>query len=616
MATAIRLLGYLVSAGFLALGLLTLRDWLRERTRRRGYLALAIGLISLTSLVGQLDTLTGTRYTAILTLLTLVLFMASGDALLLFRGTFLPLSRVAVGIAVVASAAAVALSQITGLPGAGAQPTQAQRLAVVAIVLVWCVVVGEPIVRFWIASMGRPSVQQARLRVLSGGYAAIVFILLVAGFAGQAGQSDAVQFSIQLVALLTIPLLYASFAPPRWLRRLWRENEEELLRGSTRELLLFSPDRATLASRSLDAALRLVGADAGAIIDAAGQTLAIRGMDEALARRLAEGATKRGGADRLMQAPGAPSQNAIVVLLGLDIGRGAVVVISGAFMPLFGSDEVLRFEQFSVNLGLALDRVRVVERIAEVERMKSQFLNLASHELRTPLSLIRGYLSILESGSLGTLNMAGRHAVAVLSGKALEMNLLIEQMLEAARLEEGRLGLRIEPVDLRGAAETAIEVVRPLADDQHPLSLEASGSALPVMADRDRLSTILTNLLDNVIKYSPNGGPVRCVVGRLEDAGTVAVQDQGIGIAAEDLGRLFTRFGRVVGDDTRHIKGTGLGLYLSRELARQMGGDIEVDSKPGAGSTFRLSLPLAVGAPAAEPRTQRGLRVLESTGTN
>ena len=612
MATAIRLLGYLVSAGFLALSLLTLRDWLRQRSRRRGYLALAIGLIGLTSLVGQLDTLTGTRYTAILTLLTLVLFMASGDALLLFRGTFLPLSRPAIGLALSASAAAVVLAQVTGLPGAGAQPTWAQSAAVLAIVLVWCVVVGEPIVRFWIASIGRPSVQKARLRVLSGGYAAIVFILLVAGFAGQAAQGDAVQFSIQLLALLTIPLLYASFAPPRWLRRLWRENEEELLRRSTRELLLFSPDRATLASHSLDAALRLVGADAGAIIDA-GQTLAIRGMDAALAHRLAGGAGS-GGADRLVQPPGAPGQNAIVIPLGLDLGRGAVVVISGAFMPMFGSDEVLRVEQFSVNLGLALDRVRVVERLGEVERTKSQFLNLASHELRTPLSVIRGYLSILESGSLGTLNTAGRHAVAVLSGKALEMNLLVEQMLEAARLEEGRLDLRIEPVDLRGAAETAIAVVRPLADDQHPLSLE--GIELPVMADRDRLSTILTNLLDNAIKYSPHGGPVRCVVGRLGDTGTVTVQDQGIGIAAEDQSRLFTRFGRVIDDDTRQIKGTGLGLYLSRELARQMGGDIEVDSERGSGSAFRLSLPLAVGAPAAEPKTQRGLRVLESTGTN
>jgi len=613
VAIAIRLLGYLVSAGFFALGLLALRDWLRHRSRRRGLLALAIGLIALTSLVSQLDTLTASRFTGVLSLLTIVLFMASANALLLFRGTFLHLSPVAVGIAASASAAVVVLFEMVDLSGAGAHPTAPQSLAVAALVVVWCTIVGEPIVRFWLASNGRPAVQKARLRVLSGGYAGIAFILLVAGLAGQAYQSQAVQLSTQLLALLTVPLLYASFSPPRWLRRQWREEEEELLRKSNRDLLLFNADRGTLAVRSLDAAMRLVGADAGAIVDA-GQVLAVHGIDEATARSLADRASSAGG-EHLVPLPSRPSQNAIVVPLGLERQRGAVVLISGAFMPLFGSDEVLRFQQFSVNLGLALDRVRVVERMAEVERTKSQFLNLASHELRTPLSVIRGYLSILESGSLGTLNAAGRRALSILSGKAMEMNLLIEQMLEAARLEEGRLGLRIERVDLCAAASDALDLVRPLADERHPLDLEAPGVEVPVMADRDRLATILTNLLDNAIKYSPNGGPVRCLVRRQDQTGVIVVQDEGIGIAASDQPILFTRFGRVPGDDTRQIKGTGLGLYLSRELARQMGGDIQLVSEKEMGSAFTVSLPLAVGAPAAEPKAQRGLRVLESTGT-
>jgi signal transduction histidine kinase len=613
VATAILLLGYLVSLGFVALGLLTLRDWLRHRSRRRGLLALAIGLIAVTSVLGQLDTFSGSRFTTVLSPLTLVIFMASAIALLLFRGTFLPLSPVAIWIAVAASAASVVFLEVVRTPPPGVHPTGLQSLAVIGVVVVWCLVVGEPIVRFWLASNGRPAVQKGRLRVLSGGYAGIVFVLLVAGFAGTAYQSEAVQFSLQLVALVTVPLLYASFAPPGWLRRQWRQHEEELLYRSYRDLLRFNPDRATLAGHSLEAAMRLAGADAGAIVDS-GQVLAIRGIDEPLALGLAELAASS-GTEHLVPLPDRPIQNAIVVPFGLDRPHGAVVVISGAFMPLFGSDEVLRFEQFAANLDLALDRVRVVERMAEVEKTKSQFLNLASHELRTPLSVIRGYLSILESGSLGTLNAAGRRALSVLSGKALEMNLLIEQMLEAARLEEGRLALRIERVDLCGAASDALDLVRPLADDRHPLSLEAPSVDVPVMADRDRLATILTNLLDNAIKYSPNGGPVRCVVDRGDQRGTVSVHDQGIGIAASDRAILFTRFGRVSSDDTRHIKGTGLGLYLSRELARQMGGDIQVASEKGRGSAFTLSLPLAVGAPAAEPKTQRGLRVLESTGT-
>jgi signal transduction histidine kinase len=614
VTAAIQILGYLVSAGFLALGLLTLRDWLLHRSRRRGYLALAIGLISVTNLLGQVGTLTGGRFSAIITPITIVAFMASAYALLLFRGSFIHLSRTANLVALGAIAAASLAFLIVGAPPRGSHPTATQSLVTSGLVLVWSAVVGEPIVRFWLASIGRPGVQRARLRVLSGGFAGIVFILLIAGLAQSAAQNPVVQFTFQLVALLIVPLLYASFAPPRWLRRFWRENEEEELRRGTRDLLLFSPDRGTLASRSLEAGLRLVGADAGAIIDS-GQVLAIKGMEETAARELADQAEQAHSEERVFPLTGTGNQNAIVIPLGLERTRGAVVVLSGAFMPLFGSDEVLRFEQFSTNLGLALDRVRVVERMADVERTKSQFLNLASHELRTPLSVIRGYVSILESGSLGTLNSAGRHAISILSAKALEMNLLIEQMLEAARLEEGRLALRIERVDLCKAASDAIELVRPLADDRHPLTVEGTDGEVPVMADPDRLSTILSNLVDNGIKYSPGGGPVTCTVSRDHGSATVKVRDQGVGIAPADVAVLFTRFGRVLSDDTRHIKGTGLGLYLSRELARQMGGDVTVESSQGKGSTFTLHMPVAADAPVAEPKAAHGLRVLESTGT-
>lgn len=611
---AVRLLGYLVSAGFLALGILTVRDYLRQRDRRRGLIALAIGLIAVTNLIGQFNTLTGQRFTAVTTPVSITVFMASACALLLFRGTFIPLARATRAAALLASAAAVLAALVIGLPHSGAPATGSQSLAVIAIILVWSVIVSEPIVRFWLASNGRPSVQKARLRVLAGGFAGILVILLVAGFAGRAATSLALQLVFQVVALLTIPLLYASFAPPRWLRRFWRESEEDALRRSNRDLVLFSPDRATLANRSLDAGLRLVGADAGAIIDA-DQVLAMRGMDEATARRLADGAKTASHTDRIFPLPD-PHRNALVIPLGLQQERGTIVMISGAFMPLFGSDEVLRFEQFSANLALALDRVRVVERMAEVERTKSHFLNLASHELRTPLSVIRGYLSILESGSLGTLNSSGRHAVSILSAKALEMNLLIEQMLEAARLEEGRLALRVERLDLGKVACEAIEMVRPLADDAHPLVLEEAEDQVMVMADRDRLTTILTNLIDNGIKYSPTGGAVTCVIALRGQEAVVSVRDHGVGIAEADLPKLFTRFGRVLTDDTRHIKGTGLGLYLSRELARQMGGEVAVASVRGSGSTFTLTMPVAAQEAAQPPRPPTGLRVLESTGTS
>ena len=128
--------------------------------------------------------------------------------------------------------------------------------------------VTEPIVRLWAASRGRPAVQRARLRALGGGYAAIVVILLVAVFSGSAAASPLVQWLFEVVAVIALPLLYVGFAPPRWLRRLWRQAEEDQLRDAVHDLVLFSPDRPTLAKRAADWGLRLVGADGIGIVDA------------------------------------------------------------------------------------------------------------------------------------------------------------------------------------------------------------------------------------------------------------------------------------------------------------------------------------------------------------
>jgi signal transduction histidine kinase len=165
-------------------------------------------------------------------------------------------------------------------------------------------------------------------------------------------------------------------------------------------------------------------------------------------------------------------------------------------------------------------------------------------------------------------------------------------MLDAARLEDGQLKLRRDHLDLRRVARDAIQVVQPITGPLHELSLETPATEVPVFGDVDRLMTIITNLLENAVKYSPDGGKIRCVVSSDAHAASVRVIDAGVGIAAEDLPRLFNRFERLQNRRTSHVGGTGLGLYLSRELARQHGGDIDVESQPGAGSTFTLTLPL------------------------
>jgi signal transduction histidine kinase len=597
---ALQVVQVAVSLGFFGLGLLTVADWLRQREPSRGYLALALGALGLTSLISQINTISGYRLPLIQGI-SLVLFMVSGYALLLFRGSFISLSRQFQIGALVASVVTTVGVLLIGLPSNPAvRPTPLQSAATLALILVWSACVVEPVVRLWMASRHRPAVQRARLRALGAGYMAIVFILLIAGVAGSAVRNPVVAWLLEAIVITALPLLYVSFAPPKWLRRLWRQTEEEQLRDAIHDLVLFSPDRRVLASRAAEWALRLVGADGVAIIDANQDILAARGLDAGTAQGLAK-QTDPKGRPQLLATPGSVRQNAILMPLALDTGMGAMVLVSGPFTPYFGSDEVARLRGYAANIIAALDRARVTERLAELEKTKSQFLNLASHELRSPLGVINGYLSMLEQGSLGQLKESGIRAVEVLKAKALEMNLLVAQMLDAARLEDGRLALKRERLDLRLVVHEALEMVRPLTTPRHELMLETTPAAVMVFGDTDRITTIVGNLLENAIKYSPEGGKVHCAVTVAGSSAVVAVRDEGVGISPEDLARLFGRFERLQNRETSHVGGTGLGLYLSRELARQHGGDLSVESTPGAGSRFALSLPLAGPAHEAVP---------------
>jgi signal transduction histidine kinase len=164
--------------------------------------------------------------------------------------------------------------------------------------------------------------------------------------------------------------------------------------------------------------------------------------------------------------------------------------------------------------------------------------------------------------------------------------------------------------DLRDITREAAEMVSPLLDHEHPFVLDLPERRVRVKVDPERTKTIVANLLSNAIKYSPQGGRITCQVRSRAGIAKVAVTDHGLGISREDMATLFTRFGRVITPETAHLKGTGLGLFLGRQLARLQGGDITVASVAGEGSTFTLQLP-ASGAletsPLAPPGEPRGV---------
>lgn len=232
------------------------------------------------------------------------------------------------------------------------------------------------------------------------------------------------------------------------------------------------------------------------------------------------------------------------------------------------------------------------ERVQALERTKSNFLNLVSHELRTPLGILKGYLSMIEDGTLGRVPPRLAGTIPTLHRSVGEMSTLVEELLELARIEDRRLQLRKQRLDAVSVVVNVVDRFRTL-NPERSVDFTPPEAAILVDIDQDRISVIIENLLRNAVTYSPEGGEISVELKLWEDSLLISVSDRGIGIAPQHLGQLFTRFGRIETAETAAIQGTGLGLYLSRELARLHGGDITVESKLGEGSTFTLSLPLA-----------------------
>jgi len=560
----------LTAAGFVALGAAIAYHWYRDRGRAQAKLALALISLALVAALGRLPS------SPLLSVVVIVAFMLSGYFVLMFRNEFIPLRRtlyraanVLLGVSILAGILDVTLLQ-------RANPILVTLLGLV-LITAWAIFTGEPIVRFWLASNGVPAVQRARMRFLSLGFAVLIAILFVDVLGGSRLQSPTAIIVTQVLALAVVPIIYVSLAPPSLLRRIWRMSEENALRDAMQDLLIHSPSREALADRAAFWAVRLFGATAGFVVDPDGKVIAASGIGRDQATRLAANPGQSGA---IVRAP-----------LHLTEGQGWLCVIAGDFTPVFGTEEVSQLRAYANSVSAGLQRVGVTERVAGIEKNKTQFLNLASHELRGPVTVMRGYVSMLQGGLLGQLNERGRQAAGVMAAKVSEMNELIEEMIEAARLEEGALTLRTADADLRQIASSAADAVTPLLDSRHRLVLDLPDRRVRVKVDADRTKTIIANLLSNAIKYSPEGGVITCQVRSRAGVARVAVTDEGLGIPRDGLPTLFTRFGRVITPETQHLQGTGLGLFLGRQLARMHGGDITVATIEGKGSTFTLQLP-------------------------
>ncbi|HEY1295672.1 MAG TPA: ATP-binding protein [Chloroflexota bacterium] len=246
--------------------------------------------------------------------------------------------------------------------------------------------------------------------------------------------------------------------------------------------------------------------------------------------------------------------------------------------------------------------LRDVTRESEAERLRNAFLATISHELRTPLAAIAGYTgTLLTSGPWDEKTQ--REFLEIIDGSAALLSRLVENLLDAAALEVGALRLDTEPLRVERLAEQVVVRLRPLATS-HTLHVNAVPDLPMAVADPLRVEQVLSNLVENAIKYSPEGGPiaVSLVATELGDV-HVGVSDSGIGIPPEEIGQVFERFYRAE-NSNRSARGAGLGLFLCRRLVEAHGGRIWVTSQPGVGSTFHLILP-GLAAHEATPARQR-----------
>ena len=227
------------------------------------------------------------------------------------------------------------------------------------------------------------------------------------------------------------------------------------------------------------------------------------------------------------------------------------------------------------------------------ERARSDFVATASHELRTPLAAVYGAARTLRRTDIELPAEQRDRFLEIIVSETERLTAIVSQILLAGQLEEGRVDVSTSATDLRPLAESALDSARLRAPESVELRLEQNGGRAVALADEDKLRQVLVNLLDNAIKYSPDGGDVSVELTGGAGRVRLTVRDRGLGIPMSEQERIFEKFYRLDPALTRGVGGSGLGLFISRELVSRMGGSLTVRSEPGEGAAFVVDLPAA-----------------------
>jgi len=262
-----------------------------------------------------------------------------------------------------------------------------------------------------------------------------------------------------------------------------------------------------------------------------------------------------------------------------SLSNSMIYLVATIFFVLLLLINHFRFFEYAV----------LFRRLKEVDKMKDDFISIASHELKTPMAAIKGYLSMIFEGVAGSVDQKAKTHLEKVYANVKRLDTLVNELLDVSRLEQQRIQFDMQPLDISQPIKQIISELQVKADEK---KLYIKYQELPdpkpmIFADGERIGQVLDNVIGNAIKYTHKGGIEifhRIEGGKLQ----TMIKDTGIGMAPEDRTRLFEQFYRIQNEKTMDIPGTGLGLWITRELVRRMNGEIYADSMENVGSQFTI----------------------------
>ncbi len=291
----------------------------------------------------------------------------------------------------------------------------------------------------------------------------------------------------------------------------------------------------------------------------------------------------------------APRSAMVVPLIARGNTIGVITLATSESGRQYNVEDLMLAQELARRSAIAIDNARLYQEAKTAVEVRDQFLSIASHELKTPLTPLLIHTDALQRRARRdpTTSLRDMRAVQVIAEQAQRLNRLIETLLDLSRIQSGRLTIERKPMDLARLTRRIVEEMQPVLV-QHTMSVSGDTSIV-INGDALRLEQVLQNLLQNAIKYSPAGGRIIVEVGCKADQAYVAVVDEGIGIPVMAQPYLFQQFYRASNVQSEQISGFGIGLYVVHEIVALHGGQVDISSVEGKGSTFTVRLPLQSG---------------------